>query len=62
MVSAGVSTDLVSLRNLDANSLLRLYDRLKLVRNAARTLSDQDRLRRTLDRIVRELGRQGVRV
>jgi hypothetical protein len=61
MVTASVSTDLVNLRNLDVNSLLRLYDSAKVAQAGAQSKDERDRARRALDRVTRALTRRGVR-
>ena len=60
-MSVGTPTDLVNIRNLDTNSLLRLYDRVKLAKAATRVAEQRDHFRRALGRIAKQLGRQGVR-
>jgi hypothetical protein len=51
----------VNLRGADANSLLRLYDRTRLVVGASGTRLERERAGQAMRRIAAELGRRGVR-
>ena len=50
-----------SLKRLDTNTILRLYDHTKAARAQCLGVANRDRTRRTLEQIGRELMRRGER-
>jgi len=61
MAPTALPIDKPSLRGLDTNSLLRLYDRARLTLDGGQTAWERDRAAKACDRITRELRKRGIR-
>jgi hypothetical protein len=62
VVGTELLTDLSSVRASDTNTLLRLYDKVRVVRHAAPRREVGRRAQRHYNRVVSELRKRGIRV